>query len=251
MIATFTETAFDLVATKIVSKTDKSKSAYVLTKQQVELLNDLDTQPGTGELSIPVLFDATKENVRASYYHAKRSEEAERQPEPRMGKEFIASWLSIGDEVAFAALNGLLVVFKSTSAPENFDSAAEQISRTKPETALRDLAAQARKNPPRKKVTGNEYVRNPFVVAAALARANDKCEMPNCDRGLITKVDGTKYLEVHHVIGLAEGGDDSLENVAALCPHCHRAQHHSANKIELRELLEATIRQVEEELTQQ
>jgi 5-methylcytosine-specific restriction endonuclease McrA len=38
-------------------------------------------------------------------------------------------------------------------------------------------------------------------------------------------VDGTKYSEVHHIVPLAEGGEDVLSNVACLCPAHHREAH--------------------------
>ncbi len=38
--------------------------------------------------------------------------------------------------------------------------------------------------------------------------------------------DGSDYLEVHHIIFLADEGPDTTENVAALCPSCHRECHH-------------------------
>lgn len=37
--------------------------------------------------------------------------------------------------------------------------------------------------------------------------------------------DGRPYLEAHHVIPLAEGGPDIIENMVALCPNCHRKMH--------------------------
>ena len=40
------------------------------------------------------------------------------------------------------------------------------------------------------------------------------------------KPTGEPFLEVHHVIGLAEGGPDIVENAVALCPNCHREAHH-------------------------
>ena len=33
---------------------------------------------------------------------------------------------------------------------------------------------------------------------------------------------GQSYLESHHIKPRAQGGHDSLDNVVALCPNCHR-----------------------------
>ncbi|MFX5176317.1 HNH endonuclease, partial [Acinetobacter baumannii] len=38
--------------------------------------------------------------------------------------------------------------------------------------------------------------------------------------------DGSPYLEVHHKRPLSKGGDDTVENAVALCPNCHRFEHH-------------------------
>jgi 5-methylcytosine-specific restriction protein A len=37
--------------------------------------------------------------------------------------------------------------------------------------------------------------------------------------------DGNPYLEVHHWIRLADGGEDTVNNAIAACPNCHRQQH--------------------------
>lgn len=33
------------------------------------------------------------------------------------------------------------------------------------------------------------------------------------------------YLEEHHVKRLADGGSDTMDNVVAICPNCHRKMH--------------------------
>jgi hypothetical protein len=69
--------------------------------------------------------------------------------------------------------------------------------------------------------------RNPDVVAEALYRANGVCGMCKKNAPFKRKVDNTPFLEVHHVVPLsAEGGDDTIENVIALCPNCHRRAHY-------------------------
>ena len=72
------------------------------------------------------------------------------------------------------------------------------------------------------------YVRNPDVVAEALHIADGFCG--NCKRRapFLRRSDGSAYLEVHHRVPLAEGGEDTLENAIALCPNCHRKEHYGA-----------------------
>lgn len=76
-----------------------------------------------------------------------------------------------------------------------------------------------------------QYARDPRVVAYVLNRAQGVCEA--CDSPApFNRADGTPYLEAHHILPLAEGGPDTVENCAALCPNCHRAMHFAENKTE-------------------
>lgn len=75
-------------------------------------------------------------------------------------------------------------------------------------------------------VTTTVYGRNPHIVVEVLNRANGICENCNKLAPFIRESDGTPYLEVHHIIRLADGGEDSLENTIAVCPNCHRELHY-------------------------
>ncbi|WP_295890941.1 HNH endonuclease signature motif containing protein [uncultured Vibrio sp.] len=70
------------------------------------------------------------------------------------------------------------------------------------------------------------YHRNQSVIADALERSNGICEECGKIAPFNRKSDNTKYLEVHHVIPLSENGDDTIDNVLALCPNCHREKHY-------------------------
>lgn len=76
------------------------------------------------------------------------------------------------------------------------------------------------------------YARDPKVRQAVLRRANGKCE--NCTKPGFLTFKGKPYLETHHIIALAEDGEDRLTNVIALCPNDHREAHFGerANEIE-------------------
>ncbi|MBN7827375.1 HNH endonuclease signature motif containing protein [Bowmanella dokdonensis] len=52
---------------------------------------------------------------------------------------------------------------------------------------------------------------------------------------------GSSFLEVHHVIRLADNGPDTIDNAVALCPNCHRALHYADDMHERRELLYETV----------
>lgn len=64
------------------------------------------------------------------------------------------------------------------------------------------------------------------MIVEALDRANGICERCSCEAPFIRRSDGTRYLEVHHKVRLADGGEDTIENALALCPNCHRELHY-------------------------
>ena len=74
------------------------------------------------------------------------------------------------------------------------------------------------------------------VKAWVLLQADGVCEMCNSEAPF-TKDGGEPYLEVHHVVQLANDVPDTTENAIAVCPNCHRALHFADNRQELVELL--------------
>lgn len=91
-------------------------------------------------------------------------------------------------------------------------------------------------NPARVERTVALFVRDPEVVSYALERAAGMCELCGEDAPF-SDTKGNPFLEVHHIIFLRDGGGDLIENVAALCPNCHQACHHSKNRKALRKHL--------------
>lgn len=71
-----------------------------------------------------------------------------------------------------------------------------------------------------------QYARDPAVVAYALNRAKGRCERCTKKAPFTSASTGLPYLEVHHVIPLKDGGSDTVNNVKALCPNCHREVHY-------------------------
>jgi len=88
-----------------------------------------------------------------------------------------------------------------------------------------DRLRTASKKPRSIKVVSTAFLRNPDVVAEVLYRADGKCEGCGSPAPFVRKSDGSLYLEVHHVVQLALGGDDTVDNAIALCPNCHRKSH--------------------------
>lgn len=95
-------------------------------------------------------------------------------------------------------------------------------------------------NPRREVAMAIIYVRDPRVVAYTQARAAGKCEL--CLQAApFRRVDSTPYLETHHILPLAEGGPDTVENCAAVCPNCHRALHAASDREQLTERLQIAV----------
>ena len=89
------------------------------------------------------------------------------------------------------------------------------------------------KKPPVKRGTTKVFARDPLVGAIARKRANFQCEVPECTVPSFLDGEGVRYVEVHHIQTLANGGADSPENVACLCPVHHREVHHGAQSSDL------------------
>lgn len=78
-------------------------------------------------------------------------------------------------------------------------------------------------------VTTLTFLREPLVKAWVLNNSNGICEA--ClQPAPFVRADGSPYLEVHHLLPLSEGGEDTTRNALAVCPNCHRRLHHGADK---------------------
>jgi 5-methylcytosine-specific restriction endonuclease McrA len=84
------------------------------------------------------------------------------------------------------------------------------------------------RTPQQVRTTSYQFVRDPAVVAFALQVAKGVCGDCEKPAPFDSKRTGLPYLEVHHKKTLAAGGEDTIDNVIALCPNCHRKRHHGA-----------------------
>ncbi|MGU3628021.1 HNH endonuclease [Comamonas sp. C24C] len=109
-------------------------------------------------------------------------------------------------------------------AAKLFDEQTRAAQKSPREQRLARLAA-APKKPTKILVISSIFKRNPDVVAEVLERAAGRCEECRQAAPFIRQSDGSPYLEVHHRIPLANGGDDTVENAIGICPNCHRKAH--------------------------
>lgn len=105
------------------------------------------------------------------------------------------------------------------------------------EVELLNRAQKAHRQPGRRLVEAIQYERNPWVAEYAKRRAEGKCDLCG-DPAPFAGKDGSPYLENHHIVWLANGGEDSPENTVALCPNCHRKMHVVDSDIDRAILLE-------------
>lgn len=121
---------------------------------------------------------------------------------------------------------------KQTSGPKTrpalpsrgFD---EQVRRLRQASNLAPPAGQPL--PQRKTVSCVKILRDPAVKAWVLRNSGKRCAA--CwEPAPFKDDDNLPFLEVHHVVPLAKGGPDTIDNAVALCPNCHRAFHHAKER---------------------
>lgn len=91
-----------------------------------------------------------------------------------------------------------------------------------------------------------EYTRSPAIREYVKARADGVCEA--CDSPApFENRDGDPYLHAHHIHELSDGGSDTINSVAAVCPNCHYRIHHGRNGDEYNQELLERIKAIESE----
>jgi 5-methylcytosine-specific restriction protein A len=100
------------------------------------------------------------------------------------------------------------------------------------------------RQPKKKQSSQVRYERDPLVKAWVLQNANGTCEL--CDeRGPFKDKNGDFFLEVHHVLLLADDGPDTTDNAVALCPNCHKKCHHSEDTVAVAQELRKKIDRIQ------
>lgn len=103
---------------------------------------------------------------------------------------------------------------------------AERVARQLSDSDLQRRIAESVRDRRLVDVTTTRYIRNPYVAEFARRRARGICQDCGRPAPFVAKNIGEPYLEVHHVVSLANGGEDVPDNVIALCPNCHRKRHY-------------------------
>jgi len=108
-----------------------------------------------------------------------------------------------------------------------FEADVESFRRRK----KRDTAPKGNRNPKKSRRESTQYDRDPEVVDWVLRLAKGHCECCG-GKAPFARADGSLFLEVHHLVRLADEGPDIIENAVAICPNCHRELHNGADKAE-------------------
>lgn len=92
--------------------------------------------------------------------------------------------------------------------------------------------------PERREYFIETYVRNKGWVKKARDFFGSSCMIKDC-RNSFKKPNGRLYIEVHHIIPMAESGAEDLSNLSTLCAHHHRMAHFAdeTSKKEIRNYL--------------
>ena len=132
---------------------------------------------------------------------------------------------------------------------KEFD-AYENVRKTKVRALTKaELRARAKESSKKevssRNVLSTTYVRDQNIAEYAKEWAEGICQLcgetaPFKDRN------GSPYLESHHIIWLADGGSDSIDNTIALCPNCHRKMHVINDQADVNALLEKARKNLEE-----
>lgn len=94
------------------------------------------------------------------------------------------------------------------------------------ETKTIDLTKEA---PEKREYLVEVYVRGVTWARKAREVYGDLCVYRRCNNTFYRE-DGTRYIEVHHIIPLCKGGEEGLWNLSVLCAHHHRMAHYSDAK---------------------
>ncbi|MEQ5316614.1 HNH endonuclease [Providencia vermicola] len=90
--------------------------------------------------------------------------------------------------------------------------------------SLKERAEKGRKKPSTYQQSTIQYERSIWVAEYAKRLAKGICQL--ClNLAPFENAKGVPYLETHHIVWLAKGGEDVIANTVALCPNCHKKMH--------------------------
>jgi predicted HNH restriction endonuclease len=86
------------------------------------------------------------------------------------------------------------------------------------------------------------FARNKGWVKQAKEKLGHSCLLYKCEN-TFNKPNGERYIEVHHIVPLCEGGEDGVWNLSVLCAHHHKMAHFADDdtRLKLKKILTRTV----------
>lgn len=113
-----------------------------------------------------------------------------------------------------------------TSFYQEIEASEQKIKKLSKEELTLKITTKQSTKPEKVDLLVSKFKRDPYVVAYTKLRANGICQDCLQPAPFINKFTKEPFLEIHHVVPLAQGGTDTIENTVALCPNCHRKRHY-------------------------
>ena len=130
--------------------------------------------------------------------------------------------------------NGKTPTINKKHLQKAFETKAKKATKLSDEEVER-RANRAKKKPGTRNTVSQQHERDPWVAEHAKRIANGICQLCQNPAPFNNNA-GDPYLETHHIVWLATGGEDTIENTVALCPNCHRKMHVQNNKEDIQTL---------------
>ena len=235
------------VGEKRVTRTDIAKGAYVPNLAQKAVMSAAGFEPVSHDTGGPIdIRVAGSDQILPTTYYGSVRSGSGREPEIRMGRGIVnwlqegqTLWLGTDGATVFALKSSLPLI--STVDQEQIDEATERLGQFLDPRRVLERARASAGPPGRRETRSTVFERNPWVKEFARQRSGCRCEMPACDYVGFAKLDGTPYIEVHHIQSMASDGFDIIDNVAAICPNCHARVHHAQDLAAIQTRLLTTI----------
>jgi 5-methylcytosine-specific restriction enzyme A len=122
----------------------------------------------------------------------------------------------------------------SVGAIHQLEQAKEKALKEYSKEKLRQLAKKTKSKPAKRSARADDFVRDPYVAAYVKRMAEGNCDL--CQKPAPFEKDGQPFFHCHHVLWLARGGPDIIQNAVALCPNCHERMHQLDRKSDITQL---------------
>ena len=122
-----------------------------------------------------------------------------------------------------ALVDGVAPAIPNEIEHKPFDAKSKKAQRLSDEQIAKK-AQDAKVSKGSRDVLSKQYHRDPWIAENAKRLAKGICQLCELPAPFLNK-NKKPYLEAHHIVWLANGGEDTIKNTVALCPNCHTKMH--------------------------